>query len=270
MYYCVELTYHVRIRIMDRVIFICDDLEKGADIQERLEKSFEVLRKDFCADEIKECIVNKKPLLTIVFIKDMSLDARHVLHFLLSSQSMAFVLIGRREDCQEFFDEGYVVKYIITPLLLKEVIVQIKEAVDFVKGKNQAEQTVVKKDGKMSNKKHILLVDDDIVTLRTLTNYLKDFFDVSVVRTGLAAINFLAKETPDLILLDYEMPGCDGVQTLQMIQKEEAYKDIPVFFLTGVSDAYHVKLAVRLKPEGYILKSISQDELLYKLHDFFK
>lgn len=55
-----------------------------------------------------------------------------------------------------------------------------------------------------------------------------------------------------------------------VLRSEEAYKHIPVFFLTGVSDAYHVNLAMRLKPEGYILKSISQDELICKLYDFFK
>lgn len=122
----------------------------------------------------------------------------------------------------------------------------------------------------MTESKTILLVDDDAIVLRTITNYLKDYFKVFVAKSGTAAISFLAKEIPDLILLDYEMPVCNGVQTLQMIRSEEAYKHIPVFFLTGVSEAYHVNLAMRLKPEGYILKSISQDELICKLYDFFK
>ena len=74
---------------MDKIIFICEDSKKGADIQEKLERSFEVLRKDFCVDEIKACIAENKPLLTVVFIKDVSPEIRQVLHLVLSSISTA-------------------------------------------------------------------------------------------------------------------------------------------------------------------------------------
>ena len=54
-----------------------------------------------------------------------------------------------------------------------------------------------------------------------------------------------------------------------MIRAEEAYKDIPVFFLTGVDDAELVKKAMALKPEGYILKSAGTDLLISKIEAFF-
>ena len=79
----------------------------------------------------------------------------------------------------------------------------------------------------------------------------------------------LGKEIPDLILLDYEMPVCDGVQTLKLIRSEKRFKDIPVFFLTGVDDTEKVKLAVELKPEGYILKSTPQNQIIEKIKSFF-
>ena len=50
------------------------------------------------------------------------------------------------------------------------------------------------------------------------------------------------------------MPICDGRQTLEMIRADEEMGDIPVIFLTGVSDREHVEAVLRLKPSGYLLK----------------
>ena len=117
--------------------------------------------------------------------------------------------------------------------------------------------------------KHILIVDDDPVVLRTMSNVLRGLFRVSVVKTGNAAVSFLANERPDLILLDYQMPLCDGPQTLGAIRSQEAYKDIPVFFLTDVNDAAMVKDALTLNPQDYILKSAGVGHLLQKIEAFF-
>ena len=117
---------------------------------------------------------------------------------------------------------------------------------------------------------NVLVVDDSGLNLRVAMNILKEHFDVTCANSGAAAFDVIKKQMPDLILLDYHMPVMDGFQFIEKLRDREEYKDIPVFFLTGVSDAYHVKLAARLKPEGYILKSISQEELVFKLHDFFK
>ena len=50
------------------------------------------------------------------------------------------------------------------------------------------------------------------------------------------ALSYLNRNKPDLILLDYLMPGIDGRKTLEMIRSTEGLEDIPVIFLTGVSD----------------------------------
>ena len=62
------------------------------------------------------------------------------------------------------------------------------------------------------------------------------------------------KQRPDVILLDYEMPVCDGRQTLEMIRADEEMKDIPVIFLTGVNDRENIQAVLRLRPAGYLLK----------------
>ena len=114
-------------------------------------------------------------------------------------------------------------------------------------------------------KKLILVVDDDAVFLRTMKNWLNNNYRVSVVKSGPDALDFLEMEIPDLILLDYEMPGYDGVRTLARIRKDERFVNIPVVFLTGVSEMDMVKDALAQKPQGYILKKTTQSALLEKV-----
>lgn len=123
---------------------------------------------------------------------------------------------------------------------------------------------------KTASRKHsILLVDDDPVCLRNMTSWLQNFYQVAVAKSGAACLSFLGKAKPDLILLDYEMPVCNGLQTLEMIRNEPEYADIPVMFLTGVSDTEKVREAIKLKPQGYILKNTDRVEFLNKIKAVF-
>ena len=79
-------------------------------------------------------------------------------------------------------------------------------------------------------------------------------YDVSVAQSGLSAIRCLTLDRPDLILLDYEMPVCDGSQVLEMLRAEKEFADIPVIFLTGRRDRESMIKVMPLKPSGYLLK----------------
>lgn len=72
----------------------------------------------------------------------------------------------------------------------------------------------------------------------------------------------LAKQKPDAIILDYEMPGCDGRETLAMIRAQEETKDIPVVFLTGHGDAEHIRSVLDLNPSAYFLKPPKAEKIL--------
>ena len=126
--------------------------------------------------------------------------------------------------------------------------------------------------GKMMSgefRKSILVVDDDPSYLNVVRMWLKDTYKVSMVNSGLQAIKWLGKNKADLILLDYEMPITNGPQVLEMLRSDEETRYIPVIFLTGRGDKESVMSVVALKPDGYLLKNIEQDELLEKLHLFF-
>ena len=121
----------------------------------------------------------------------------------------------------------------------------------------------------MTKRKSILIVDDDVSYMSMIMEWLKDKYRVSLANSGMEAITWLAGNTPDLILLDYEMPITPGPQVLQMIQSSVKTADIPVIFLTGKSDRDSILSVLALKPAGYLLKSIDKDGLNKELDEFF-
>lgn len=115
--------------------------------------------------------------------------------------------------------------------------------------------------------KHILIVDDSPVILRSMKAMLEKKYQVSVATSGSQAMTSIGRKRPDLILLDYEMPVCDGKMTLEMIRQDDEMKDIPVIFLTGVADKAHIEAVLKLKPAGYFLKPAAEETLMKAIAD---
>ncbi|MCM1258771.1 MAG: response regulator [Roseburia sp.] len=126
------------------------------------------------------------------------------------------------------------------------------------------------KSGDEGQKSTILVVDDSSVLRQAMKELLGKDYDISEAASGVAAIQSIAINRPDLILLDYEMPVCDGSQVLEMIRSEENMADIPVIFLTGRVDAESVKKVMALKPAGYLLKTLKPEEIKVNIDGYFK
>ena len=118
--------------------------------------------------------------------------------------------------------------------------------------------------------KHILLVDDDPVFLKMMQDWLSMKYNITIVRSGMQAITYIANHTPDLILLDYDMPITPGPQVMEMIRSEHSAAEIPIIFLTGKSDRESVMTVMALKPQGYLLKSMSKEEIVAAVDHFFE
>lgn len=121
-----------------------------------------------------------------------------------------------------------------------------------------------------ANKKHILVVDDSGTMLRTIKEWLSGKYKVSIVNSATSAISFLATNHPDLVLLDYEMPVCSGPMMLQMIRSEASTEKLPVIFLTSKGDKESVQKVLSLKPDGYLLKSMTSDKIVSAVDTFFE
>ncbi len=120
------------------------------------------------------------------------------------------------------------------------------------------------------NKKKILVVDDSGAMLRNVKGWLEDKYQVILANSGAMAIKYLSTNRPDLVLLDYEMPIVDGKQVLGMIRSETEFSDIPVIFLTSKGDKESVMQVMDLKPDGYLLKTMSPEQIKKSVDTFFE
>ncbi|MBR1638015.1 MAG: response regulator [Treponema sp.] len=118
-------------------------------------------------------------------------------------------------------------------------------------------------------KKKLLVVDDDPIMLRTIRGWLSEDYDVSVVTSGQTAFAFLKKFTPDLILLDYEMPVMSGAEVFKKLCEDESTSSLPVIFLTGRDDEKGLEEIKALNPKGCILKTRTPAEVKQYLESFF-
>lgn len=110
--------------------------------------------------------------------------------------------------------------------------------------------------------KHILIVDDDPRMLKMMKEQLHYEYDVATAVSGKVAMKFLETKHTDLILLDYEMPEEKGPQVLEKIRANQSTKDVPVIFLTGVTEKEKIQKALVLQPQGYLLKPIDRTRLM--------
>ena len=165
---------------------------------------------------------------------------------------------------------GYFAYCAIAPHLLEKGVgtpIEAENAMDEVQ-KYLSKREKQEEEG--SKKPKVLVVDDSATIRCSMKQLLEGDYEVSPVESGVAAIRAITLTRPDLILLDYEMPVCDGRQTLVMLRSEKEFADIPVIFLTGRGDPESVRRVMDLKPEGYLLKYLKPEEIKKKIDNFFE
>ena len=115
------------------------------------------------------------------------------------------------------------------------------------------------------NKKSIVAVDDSGIVLKMLTKVLGEKYDLHAFSGGKRALQYLKEKTPDLIILDIDMPEINGYEMLKMIKEKEHLQDVPVIFLTSNNDKSHVVKAVAGGAKDYVVKPIDEEILTTKV-----
>ncbi len=118
-------------------------------------------------------------------------------------------------------------------------------------------------------KKTLFIVDDDPDYLSIITHWLSTDYQVSYFHSGDEIIAGLSTATPDLILMDYDMPKMDGYELMRSLRANPATSEIPIIFLTGKNDRDHVVRILEYKPDGYLLKTSQKDNILDAIDRFF-
>ena len=113
----------------------------------------------------------------------------------------------------------------------------------------------------------ILIVDDNSTDVDILSECLdKSSFRRTVVQNGESAIQQIGQIQPDLILLEVLLPGIDGFETCRRLKATETTRDIPVIFLTEVSDPASTVKSFEMGAVDYITKPFRCEELIARIH----
>jgi PAS domain S-box-containing protein len=112
----------------------------------------------------------------------------------------------------------------------------------------------------------ILVVDDDPANLSVMSDYLKDLgFHVTVARDGESALEKARYGRPDLILLDLLMPKIDGFETCRRLKIDDTLKNIPVIFMTALTETQDKVKGFQVGGVDYITKPFQHAEVLARI-----
>ncbi len=117
-------------------------------------------------------------------------------------------------------------------------------------------------------KKRILVVDDDNMNLTRTKIILGKEYDVLTVDSGLDALTTLKNEKVDMVLLDIDMPGMNGIETFERMKGFA--DDIPVIFLTASGLEEDVVSAIKLGAVNYLKKPFHPQELMKRVALWFE
>ena len=202
-------------------------------------------------------------LISVMELEDIETEVFELLE--KAYKNVPVLVVGTKEGCdkyQEYFSNKQF-KKLLRPVgkdILLQSCYQILGVKDTFAETDKASVTE-------NGTKRILIVDDSPVTLRSIKAMLDKKYEISVATSGEQALKTMQKERPDLVLLDYEMPGLNGKETLERIRENENLCDIPVIFLTGVADKEHISAVLKLNPAGYFLKPAEREKLIATIED---
>ena len=223
-----------------KVLYISDRPSMGADMLIRnLDDEFEILRVR-SGDEVTH-------VPEIVLVNLAGLESSEEVKTFTGSK---IFLLGSRAECDA---SDINAEKFIKPFNAKEIREKLS-------GLSQADA---------ESQKTLLLVDDDAVMIRTLREGLSTSYKVLPANSGANALKILERARPDLILLDYEMPGMNGPEVLAVLRAKDETKDIPVMFLTAKNDLGSISLIEALNPDGHMLKTLPLREIKGIIQKFF-
>lgn len=111
----------------------------------------------------------------------------------------------------------------------------------------------------------ILIVDDIPISIKVLGELLKENYEILVATSGRKAIEIALENQPDLILMDVVMPDMDGLETCRRLKENTQTADIPIIFLTAMSESADVIKGFEVGGQDYIVKPFNKTEVIVRV-----
>jgi signal transduction histidine kinase len=116
------------------------------------------------------------------------------------------------------------------------------------------------------DKSTVLIIDDNPANLGVISDYLQNYgFTILVDRDGESGLETAEYSRPDLILLDIKMPGIDGFETCRRLKSYQSLREIPVIFMTALTDTEDKVKGFRAGAVDYITKPFQPEEVLARV-----
>ena len=187
---------------------------------------------------------------------------------------MFITALSNTSDRVKGFEAGGI-DYITKPFDFKEVAARINTRLTIqrlqrrLKNRESAlsfGDSGVKANERANERATILIVEDNSITLHLLQGYLDKFdFKTLGAQSGEEALEIINDSLPDVILLDIMLGGIDGFETCRRLKSEPATKDIPVIFMTALSDADAKIKGFEVGGADYITKPHHYSEVINRV-----
>ena len=253
---------------MEKILLIGKLDQTSEILYKQMNKDFQI---QFCTEfsKIMQNMIRivQPDMLLVNIVDNYDMSDIDVEDIAIMYSNIPIVIVAEKEifDKYSFLGNRDNIYCVQRPILANTIVAKCRA----IFGKEETATPHIEKED-ITHRKSILVVDDGAITLRSVKALLDGKYNVSVATSGEMALKKLEREIPDLILLDYEMPGLDGKETLEKIRADENIKNIPVIFLTGVADRQNIANVLHLNPMGYILKPPSQDKLFEAIEEALK
>lgn len=249
---------------MKKILLIGKLDEAMSELNDGLAKRFRVQLCDGSTELLQGMLNIVKPDLVVVNLVDMYDSAEEMFHLIEKNSSTTPVITIVTEEQSEEYREVFAKKQFIelaAPVGHKELLTRCLSSINVSETELNRELNYIS-GASRNGKKQIMIVDDSPLAVRATKAIIGTKYDIVVATSGKQALQIMKNERPDLILLDYEMPDCDGKMTLELIREDDMLCDIPVIFVTGVADKAHIAAVLGMNPAGYFLKPLEKDKVM--------
>lgn len=254
---------------MKKILLIGELGNAAKSLNESLARDFQVQLCPDKQDNVQPMLKVVKPDMLMFCQIDDEQASQSILGWVVDNCGNLPILVITTSDIwSKYAKEEWngAVNTMFRPVMKSDLIAKCRELLGIKKAEDEAACP-----GASDNqvKKKIMIVDDSPIMLRTMKDMLDSQFDVRLAKSGEQALSLIADEKPDMILLDYEMDGMDGRETFEAMKADASMADIPVVFLTSVTDKKAIYSVMKSKPDGYVLKPPDRQKILNIIQEVF-